>query len=83
MPPPIIADRMSAAEQLLNDYATARGTSDQCQALAAGLRQLLEVVRLLTTQDAEQARTLNSLAGRVEVLEKRPAPDGPASSPSG
>jgi hypothetical protein len=73
MPPPIIADRISAAEQLLNDYATARGTSDQCQALAAGLRHVVEGLKLLSDQQGEILRLVNHMAGRVEVLEKRPS----------
>jgi hypothetical protein len=71
MPPPIIADRISAAEQLLNDYATARGTSDQCQALAAGLRHVVEGLKLLAEQQNRVVQTVSHLPGCVEVQEKR------------
>jgi hypothetical protein len=70
MPYPSIALRLTAAEQQLNAFATSRGASEQGIALAAAIRQLLEAVRLLATQYADQARTLNRLTGRVEALER-------------
>jgi hypothetical protein len=47
MPSPLIEERFSAAERLLDEYATAREARDQCIILVAGLRQVLEGLRQL------------------------------------
>jgi hypothetical protein len=81
MSPPILADCISAAEHLLNNYTTNRGPRHQCECLAAGLRQAVEGLKLVVDQEIEflhlvhrLAGLVNQLAGRVEVLEKREQP---------
>jgi hypothetical protein len=74
MPPPILADYISAVERELKNYSAALGSLERGDRLVAGLRHVVEGLKLLSDQQGEILGLVNQLTGRVEALEKREKP---------